>query len=199
MQAFLRPFAVSIAVTTAAPAVAFTPWVPGWEKVDPVVLAGNLAPEFDENSRSFLISSPGRYRLSWTFDRPLGLNSYGEQEEVIVQYQFGWVMDDYEDGEWVWGTSEEFEDYFLVSSPGSAILEIREPDIFLNDEEGYYQTTFWHYLSGIGIYSGYTMESSVGYRLTLTQVPEPASWAMMIAGFGMVGGILRHRREALRA
>jgi hypothetical protein len=30
-------------------------------------------------------------------------------------------------------------------------------------------------------------------------VPEPASWAMMIAGFGLVGGALRRRREQMPA
>ncbi len=29
-------------------------------------------------------------------------------------------------------------------------------------------------------------------------VPEPASWALMIGGFGLVGGSLRNRRSALR-
>ena len=29
-------------------------------------------------------------------------------------------------------------------------------------------------------------------------VPEPRSWAMMIIGFGMLGGLLRRRRRALR-
>jgi hypothetical protein len=28
----------------------------------------------------------------------------------------------------------------------------------------------------------------------VTAVPEPASWAMLIAGFGLVGGTMRHRR-----
>lgn len=28
----------------------------------------------------------------------------------------------------------------------------------------------------------------------ITAVPEPASWAMLIAGFGLVGGTLRRRR-----
>ena len=28
-------------------------------------------------------------------------------------------------------------------------------------------------------------------------VPEPASWAMMIGGFGMIGGVLRSRRKAI--
>jgi hypothetical protein len=32
----------------------------------------------------------------------------------------------------------------------------------------------------------------------LTAVPEPATWAMMIAGFGMVGGIARRRSGARR-
>ncbi|WP_380874704.1 hypothetical protein ACFB49_00770 [Sphingomonas sp. DBB INV C78] len=40
-----------------------------------------------------------------------------------------------------------------------------------------------------------TSESLGGYvdNITLTAVPEPASWAMMIAGFGMVGGAMRRR------
>jgi hypothetical protein len=32
----------------------------------------------------------------------------------------------------------------------------------------------------------------------LSAVPEPANWAMMIAGFGMVGGILRASRRSVR-
>jgi hypothetical protein len=31
-------------------------------------------------------------------------------------------------------------------------------------------------------------------RLKITEVPEPASWAMLIAGFGLVGAALRRRR-----
>lgn len=31
----------------------------------------------------------------------------------------------------------------------------------------------------------------VGYEAA---IPEPASWALMIAGFGLVGGALRRRR-----
>jgi hypothetical protein len=33
----------------------------------------------------------------------------------------------------------------------------------------------------------------------LNVVPEPASWAMMITGFGLVGGMVRRRRRATTA
>ena len=35
---------------------------------------------------------------------------------------------------------------------------------------------------------------------TIAQVvPEPAAWAMMIAGFGLVGGMLRYKKNAVKA
>ncbi|MGL4542342.1 MAG: NF038122 family metalloprotease, partial [Polymorphobacter sp.] len=37
---------------------------------------------------------------------------------------------------------------------------------------------------------------TMGYDMA---VPEPASWAMMIAGFGLVGGALRLRRDSVAA
>jgi hypothetical protein len=34
------------------------------------------------------------------------------------------------------------------------------------------------------------------YRVTIAAVPEPASWAMMIAGFGLAGAAVRRRASA---
>jgi hypothetical protein len=31
----------------------------------------------------------------------------------------------------------------------------------------------------------------------LSSVPEPASWAMMLGGFGLIGGALRRRKVAV--
>jgi hypothetical protein len=39
----------------------------------------------------------------------------------------------------------------------------------------------------------------VGRQLWIATVPEPASWALMIAGFGLVGGMMRRQRRALAA
>ena len=34
----------------------------------------------------------------------------------------------------------------------------------------------------------------ISLSMTVSQVPEPASWAMLIAGFGLVGAVMRRRR-----
>jgi hypothetical protein len=36
-------------------------------------------------------------------------------------------------------------------------------------------------------------------NVVLTAIPEPASWALMLAGFGMIGGAMRRRQIALAA
>ena len=47
--------------------------------------------------------------------------------------------------------------------------------------------------TGSGMVSGYVVEFG---GLNSGAVPEPATWAMMIAGFGAIGGTLRRRRSA---
>ena len=39
--------------------------------------------------------------------------------------------------------------------------------------------------------------SGIGNPVAVVPVPEPATWAMMIGGFGLVGGALRRRRRAV--
>ncbi len=47
---------------------------------------------------------------------------------------------------------------------------------------------------------GGTCPAGFGYRIDLLPgVPEPAAWALMLAGFGLVGATLRGRRAALAA
>lgn len=46
-----------------------------------------------------------------------------------------------------------------------------------------------------GSFSG----DSTGLNFAVSNVPEPASWAMMIAGFGLTGAAMRRRRVALAA
>jgi hypothetical protein len=47
-------------------------------------------------------------------------------------------------------------------------------------------------------WNGLSFDPSTVVRLDVNggAVPEPASWAMMLGGFGLVGGVLRSRRKA---
>ena len=45
--------------------------------------------------------------------------------------------------------------------------------------------------------SGYKITSADIYRRFAASVPEPATWAMLIAGFGMVGAAVRRRRTTI--
>jgi len=50
-----------------------------------------------------------------------------------------------------------------------------------------------------GIRTVFTTTANVGtvFNVTAAAVPEPATWALMLAGFGMVGYALRRRRAAV--
>ena len=48
---------------------------------------------------------------------------------------------------------------------------------------------------GIGAYENRTGIVVIASALSPTAVPEPASWALMIAGFGLVGGAMRSRAK----
>ena len=56
----------------------------------------------------------------------------------------------------------------------------------------------------LGTVDGFQWSNNTGaYTVTITSsgagVPEPASWALMIAGFGLAGATMRRRRRALAA
>lgn len=42
--------------------------------------------------------------------------------------------------------------------------------------------------------AGSIWDDSTGLSATVSSAPEPAAWAMMIAGFGVAGGLIRRRR-----
>jgi hypothetical protein len=48
------------------------------------------------------------------------------------------------------------------------------------------------FINGAGVYSG-----TLSGQIDAPGIPEPASWALMIAGFGLAGAGLRRRRAAL--
>lgn len=65
--------------------------------------------------------------------------------------------------------------------------EISSTYIFRTDAKVYLPGTF-------GVIDGSTV-SGTGYQPTASAVPEPASWAMMLLGFGGLGGAMRAGRR----
>lgn len=58
--------------------------------------------------------------------------------------------------------------------------------------------------NGPGSYSLYQFDGgnytiATDGLLSVSQVPEPASWALLVIGFGMVGGFARRRQQAVAA
>jgi hypothetical protein len=69
-------------------------------------------------------------------------------------------------------------------------------------------TVYWGGKGQVLSYSGnavgganpnFTITSGSGFNYNAAAAPEPASWAMMLAGFGLIGGAMRGRRRAMIA
>ena len=84
---------------------------------------------------------------------------------------------------WVWGIEGDIDGNVIYSRDYAAGVN----SIFNYDLPPLY---------GIGAWGATTYDR--GFATYVDVVPEPASWALMIAGFGLVGGALR-RRTAVAA
>jgi len=138
----------------------------------------------------FRYSAPGV--LDWTF----GTNSYFSIDGGVTPYGGGY-----------WSTGDINGDGWQAShwkAPGtcSNFLGIMNPYICngLGDSVSSLDLAA---LDAIGWNINFDVIANPGYEFSTadmafasTNVPEPASWAMMIAGFGMMGGALRRRRLA---
>lgn len=181
-------------MAAAAPASAY--WVPEWQPFEPVVLTGTMNGPDDGAFQSLFVTTPGLYQLSWKFDRTLGVNEGGEEEWIYVQLGLGWIIEFYEEGEWIDAYANVYEQIFEVNKSGKVRFTIPEPQIY---EDWPLAEVTWEWIDSIGLYAGWTVDTPVGFRLTLSQVPEPSGWAMMILGFGLVGVAARRRRERISA
>lgn len=105
-------------------------------------------------------------------------------------------------------TGEDFGDGWQAShwkSPGdcSTFLGILNPYLCRNSvaqvtglDIAAFDAIGWNFVDGARDNSGYVYTSAQAFA-AFGAVPEPASWAMMIAGFALVGSALRRRRSAV--
>lgn len=50
-----------------------------------------------------------------------------------------------------------------------------------------------------GVGDGAFGDNSGSFTITISEAPEPASWALMVGGFGAIGGMMRSRRKTIVA
>jgi len=95
-------------------------------------------------------------------------------------------------GPGVFGNYTSFTNPTSVSySNSDNFLGIRAT-VGANDYYGFIYTTD-------NILKGYGFETAANTVITATTaVPEPATWAMMLAGFGMMGATMRYRRRSTK-
>jgi hypothetical protein len=93
-------------------------------------------------------------------------------------------------------TGAQFPGMTLTFNDGSA-QSIEVPGLFGADYVGF--TDFGRSISKITFNAKTDFMAIDDVTFTLSPAPEPASWALMIAGFGLAGCALRTRRQMLSA
>lgn len=101
--------------------------------------------------------------------------------------------DDGAEGTWSWRTGPETGQIFFVLGagvqPGYSNWNGGEPNNCCGSEN---HLTF---LPNSGLWNDLSGSSQIAYLVEFNVVPEPAVWALMIGGFGLVGVAARRRRS----
>jgi PEP-CTERM motif len=80
---------------------------------------------------------------------------------------------------------------FVISNPTNSSSIFFKAD---NGNAGGVYSRMQNFGSGT---TGYGLQTTFIYGNAVGAVPEPATWAMMLAGFGIVGGTMRYRRRKM--
>lgn len=136
-------------------------------------------------------TGPGRYTIRYQLSGPASdLEIGGYVEEVYNYYD---ENGDYEGGNEVPVFTPEFRSN---TTAGIVSFTVAEPYVVpsgFGTRRGFYQLKYAYAATG-----GDDSLPPVRYRITTSfaaGIPEPASWALMILGFGAVGGAMRRRQS----
>ncbi len=101
------------------------------------------------------------------------------------------------------GFADSFSAGFLLN--GTTEINFDGPVLAFNDP--FSQYTYTYTATGAGSLQAYIRARGAGSdnvgividNVSLSAVPEPATWMMMIAGFGLIGAAMRRKRQTVRA
>jgi len=82
-----------------------------------------------------------------------------------------------------------------VTVGGRTSFDIAGPDAFVQSGRNFYSANLQ---TGALTRIGQTEDELFGLAIATPAIPEPATWAMMLVGFGMVGAATRYRRKSVK-
>lgn len=138
-------------------------------------------------------AGPGLFNLEFWFSKPTPLTIAVSQN---VHYNIHELYSGYDyDGDY------PIFDYFYFDGPvqhGLISWRIWEPESY-SDLSNNYQYSYQ------GLIASFSFEGDIGtfrlapsdlsYTVTISSVPEPTQWVLLIGGFGLAGTALRRRRD----
>lgn len=139
------------------------------------------------------LTSPGNWRVSWSLSGP-ALSFLEYEGEIKWNY---WTSE----GPSLQGNEIPIQDGIWDTTPqssGSFVFQIGKPytKVLPQDPPGVWRV----YVPRISYFAfSFDGPEPLAYSITseyVSAVPEPATWTMMIAGFGLVGSAIRRRRQA---
>ncbi len=128
------------------------------------------------------------------------ITSAAENAFVLsVSGERGWIgaSDDGDESNFTWRTGPEMGQALTYTNWYAG-----EPNNCCGGEN-YVQLNFhspgtWNDLQGLPSQNGFNGGYFVEYSQLPGAVPEPATWAMLIGGFGLMGAAMRRRRQTVR-
>jgi hypothetical protein len=187
MRTLVALAALSLALG-ASPANAFKFVQTGVTTVDPFSRSADLPLPWPFGG----VAQGTTYRVSVQFSRPadwFNITYIDHYSFIYCDYTLNWCGgDDYD----IYSNIGAFDTNSVVGS-------------FTTGKDSSHRTvgpwgnvdTFdeWYEYAGGYFDNQFSGDDPLGYRFVLQSIPEPASWSLMIAGFGLIGGSLRARRR----
>ena len=146
-----------------------------------------------------MLDGPGVYGVSLRFDRP--------GAEVTTEFNVLWVFNFYCDFggagmfEYCGGDDVPGQGFYRDDVPGlrqiTGLYRIDRPYTHFDSPISY--ETGFYFADGAQFTYVFGDPGQVNWQLDITRladVPEPAAWALMIAGFGLTGAAMRRRAAA---
>ena len=186
-------------------------WLPAFAAADPTAVLGSTAggPQLPGSTQSLTFRIDTAVNPFFTFaamvvpsndffignDDPMEYRLFDAAGNLQIT-----TIDQF--GSDIWNAGSEAFD------PANAAFLVGGVNALRTPENGVVEFNFAELarFDGLTTAAGYVFTSGLGadtgiYRISFTAaaVPEPASWALMIAGFGLVGSGMRARRRAFAA